>query len=207
MTAEYLWSSPGGAYHVPDQWRREFAAEFTGYRVRWSLKDAAWQIEQPAGRGALPPFRLDPHDDSLIRAADGFWLVMTTSPGDRMACPTVVTPFPRQVCGTILKVPFRRSGEVTCPTCRGAHRDGRIIAGFWPFDGALLDRLRRSDPLRDGTRRTSSDADAFNAALLARAEAKRRDAITSLDSVDYRWLTNIPTAGATRRAISPGDFT
>lgn len=205
MSAALLWASPGGQYRVPDGWRQRFLADFPDYRVRWSLRDGCWQIEQRCGRSALPPVRIDPHDDSLIRAADGYWLVMAFQPGDRMACPAVVDRHQNQRCGATLAVSHRKAKETVCRACRAKGRDGRTMAAFWPFDELLLEELRRTDPLRihdgrNGIQRASAAAAAQNARILAEAEWKRRDAVTSIDAVDYRWLTGIPsTTGRSRR--------
>lgn len=203
---EYLWASPGGAYRVPDAFRERFLAEFPGYRIRWSLKDQRWLIEQQCGRGALPPLRIDPHDDSLIRARDGYWLVMAFQPGDRMACPAVVTQFPRQTCDAPVRVPTRRSAEATCPNCRRNGRDGRTMAAYWPFDECLIERLRETDPLRGGIQRARAEADTHNREKLRREAQQAREAVTSLDAVDYRWLAGIPSSSGRRRQLNPGDF-
>src|SRR5581483_10894945 len=116
------------------------------YRIRWSLRDRKWLVEQQLAAECIPPLRIDPAADDLIRFRDGYWLVMSFQPGDRMACPEVVSRYPRQTCDTTLSVPHRVSREVVCPTCRAARRDGRVIAGYWPFDEILLDHLRRTNP-------------------------------------------------------------
>lgn len=203
---EYLWTSPGGLYKVPDEWRTRFQEEFPDYRVRWSLRRSQWQIEQRAGRGALPPLRVDAHDDSLIRAADGYWLVMEFQPGDRMACPGVLSIQPREECGALVKVPHRQSKEAICPQCRKMGRDGKNIAAYWPFDEVLLDHLRYSDPLRGGIVRQRKAAEVKNAKILADADAREKDVAHSLDYVDMRWLADIPTSGITRRKVDHTTF-
>lgn len=201
------WTSPGGLYVVPDDFRIRFLREFPDYRIRWSLTLQRWQLEQRCGRGALPPIRISPEDDGLIRARDGYWLVMAFQPGNRMACPSVVTRFPdRQTCGMTLPVASRRSAESVCPSCKAHGRDGRHMVAYWPFDELLLDHLRYSDPLRDGTRRQRLDADARNAARKAALEADVRDAKTSLDAVDYRWLAGIASSTGIRRQVDASTF-
>lgn len=203
---EYLWTSPGGLYVVPDSFKREFLAEFPSYRIRWSLKKHNWQVEQQIGRGALAPFRIDPDDDSLIRARDGYWLVFELSPGGRMPCPAVVERFPLQHCNWSVDVPIRTWKEARCTNCRLKGRDGRTIACHWPFDGSLLDHLRHTDPLRGGTERQRAETDRVNQALLKEAERKRADAMTSLDYVDYRWLSGIAASSGRRRKIDDTTF-
>lgn len=204
--ADYEWTSPGGLYVVPDSWRQQFLSEFPDYRVRWSLQKDCWQIEQRVGRGALPAMRIDPTDDSLIRARDGYWLVMEFQPGDRMACPAITERFPLQRCGGTMKVSHREARETICRYCRLKGRDGRTMASYWPFGEALLEHLRWSDPLRGGTTRQREETDVRNKALMREAERRQADAMTSLDYVDYRWLTGIPTAGHSRRQIDHTTF-
>ena len=212
-------ASPGGVYRVPSEWEARFHTEYPDYRVRWSLAKSCWVIEQRCGRGAQAPISVDPTDDSLIRARDGYWEVMTFQPGDRMACPAVVSRSPRQVCGGVIKVPHRRSAETVCQTCRKAGRDGRTMAAFWPFDELLLDHLRFTDPLRvfwgadaqghsrkmNGIQRAKHAADLSNQRLLAEAERKRRDA-SSIDAVDYRWVSGIPSTSGRSRQIDATTF-
>jgi hypothetical protein len=211
---EYLWKSPGGTYTVPDEWRQKFLKEFPEYRVRWSLAERCWHLEQAYGRGALPPLRIDEADDSLVRSRDGYWLVMKIQPGDRMACPGVIQKVPRQLCENTIQVPSRRTGEAVCGNCRQKGRDGRTIAGFWPFDETLLDELRRTNPLthgivkKDGKTQTRAawEADQANARMLQERDRIMHDGVTSIDQVDHRWLTGIPSAGFSRRKIDDTTF-
>lgn len=192
----YTWASPGGLYVVPSDFRQKFLVDFPDYRIRWSLDKSQWQIEQRCGRGALPPIQIDEQDDSLIRARDGYWLVMTFQPGDRMACP---------VDGTTMQVAHRKSAESTCPTCRSKGRDGRIMAAYWPFGEALLARLKETDPLRGGIQRARDQADRHNQAILDEAERKRKD-IATMDAVDYRWVSGIGSSNGRRRQVDSSTF-
>jgi hypothetical protein len=203
---EYIWTSPGGTYNVPSDFRTRFQNEFPGYRIRWSLKQSKWLIEQPTGqRGALPAIKLDLFDDTLIRERDGFWLVMSFQPGSRMACP---------IDGTTMSVPFRKMGETACETCRSRKRDGRIIAGFFPFDETLIEYLRSTDPRyrgiikHEGKYRVTASvrADESNKLLERARQSKLSDSTSSLDAVDWRWISGIPTAGRTRRQLTDKDF-
>ena len=214
MATEYVWASPGGAYTVPDAWRRRFLREFPDYRVRWSLQEGCWHLEQWYGRGALPSTHIDPHNDANIRAYDGYWLVMKIQPGTRMACPGIISKHPRQVCGNTITVPTRHLGEAVCANCRTHGRDGRVVACFWPFDETLLDELRRTNPLtrgiikRDGKVQTRAawEADRANTARERAAHNREADAMTSIDAVDYRWLSGIAASGATRRRVDDTTF-
>lgn len=199
---EYTWTSPGGVYVVPDEWKERFLAEFPDYRIRWSLRQQNWQVEQRCGRSALAPFRIDPFDDSLIRARDGYWLVMTFQPGDRMACPAVISAYPRQQCGWTMTVAHRKSKESVCDMCRFKRREGRTMAAYWPFDELLLEHLRYTDPLRGGTTRQKTDSDARNHRLM-----NPKPADSGIDAVDHRWLTGIASSTGRTRYVDDKTFT
>lgn len=162
----------GPVYTVPATFAKRFLAEFPEYRIRWSFKKNNWQIEQVYGRGALPAVTISPEDDGLIRERDGYWLVMEIQPGDRMACPSIVTRQPLQRCGLTLNVPVRATAETVCLECKRHGRDGRHMASYWPFDETFLDHMRMTDPLRDGIRRVSRQAEANNASRDAALDRK-----------------------------------
>lgn len=211
---EYVWKSPGGLYVVPTEWKRRFLSEFPNYRVRWSLKKGKWQVEQYYGAGALPPIVIDEADDTLVRARDGYWLVMEFSPGDRFPCPGIIEKSTNQRCGWALKAPMRKGAEVRCPMCRSKGRDGRTVGAYWPFDEFLLEHLRKHNPETWGVvkvngqtkTRAAHEADLANLRMTAELERQRMDAST-LDYTDLRWLTGIPTAGVTRRQLDSNTFT
>lgn len=213
MSRPYEWDSPGGTYRVPDAFRTRFLTDFPDYRIRWSLTSRCWLVEQRCGSNVLPPVSIDEAADDLIRAVDGYWLVMSFQPGDRMACPGIIQKLPRRTCGYTLMVPHRAGREVVCPICRAKGRDGRTIAAYWPFDECLLDALRRTNPLTWGITkvgsktmtRAAATADAANRRLLADAEARRRDAGT-IDAVDYRWISGIGASTGLRRQIDSKTF-
>lgn len=143
----------GPLYTVPQDFAREFFREFPDYRIRWSFKKQCWLIEQKCGRAALPTFRIDPDDDRLIRMRDGYWLVMEIQPGDRMACPT---------CGYDMKVAHEKWAESKCALCEKNGRDGRSMAGYFPFSSRLLEHIRMTDPLRGGLERMRKAQDLEN---------------------------------------------
>jgi hypothetical protein len=105
-----------------------------------------------------------------------------------------------------MNVSHRQAKESICSVCRSKGRDGRTIAAYWPFGEALLESLRDSDPLKGGTKRLSKRSDSANAGIIREGERQAADAMTSIDQVDYRWLSGIPTAGATRRTIDDTTF-
>lgn len=185
---EYVWSSPGGLYVVPDEWRQRFLAEFPGYRVRWSLQRQQWQVEQPYGN-PLPHLRNDPFDDTLIRRRDGFWLVMAFQPGNRMPCPGIIDRGQR--CGMPISVATRRTAESVCAQCKLMRRDGRTMASYWPFDECLLEHLRFTDPLRGGIQRARQDVDLRNATRERRLERDASNAVQAHAADLHRHVVGI----------------
>lgn len=193
--AEYVWASPGGAYVVPIEFKQRFLAEFPNYRIRWSLKKQHWMIEQKVDNPD-PPIKLDPMDDSLIRAKEGYWQVMAFQPGNRMGCP---------ICGLTLWVSTREASESVCERCRKDGRDGRWMASYWPFDECLLEELRMTNPETwgfakiDGKLRVvaSDRADRANAALKREADRKLSDVVTSSTIETYNRQVGIAQVGYT----------
>lgn len=198
MATEYVWASPGGAYVVPDGFKKRLADEFPGYRVRWSLKAQHWMVEQKVDNPDLP-LKADPFDDSMIRAKDGYWQVMAFQPGDRMGCP---------ICGTTMKVAIREAAESVCPQCRKDGLDGRTMAAYWPFDECLLEELRMTNPLTwgfskiDGKLRVvaSEKADRANDAMLREADRVQSDITTSTTIEAYNRLVGISQVGYTGKS-------
>lgn len=123
--------------------------------------------------------RIDPHDDSLIRARDGYWFVIAIRPGTLVTCPH---------CYRDIRITAMVFEEAACAHCKSAGRDGRIHAVYFPLGESLLEHLRKIDPERDGIQRITAEADAANDALLKarerhtsnHIEAATKDAITSI---------------------------
>jgi len=137
---------------IPQSFLDSFKAEFGDeYRFRWSFKTRSFHLEQKVGRAALSPSFIDAADDQSIRARDGYALVLTLQPGDRMPCPGG--------CGLDLKVPVFTFKAVTCPRCKWLGRDGSYPVGYFPFSESLMDYLKYLDPKRGGQRRVVADAD------------------------------------------------
>ncbi len=205
MHSEQDWRRDAGMYTIPDDFYRRFLSEFPEYRIRWSRKKENWQVEQKCHNGFLPPLRVDPFDDTLIRARDGYWPVMEFQPGTRMACPAIVDFSTKQRCESTLTVPTRRGAEVICPTCRKAGRDGRTMASFWPFDECLIEHLRFSDPLRGGIKRASAAAEAFNLKMQRDAEKRAADAVQSEAMDLHRHVVGIPQFSYNHKAHPRSD--
>lgn len=159
-------------------------------RIRWSPKREAWHIEQQVGRAASPPYRIDPYDDSLIRAKDGYAFVMEVRPGDRMPCPA---------CRTELKVPMMETAEVRCGYCKMQGRDARIRAAYYPLGELLIDYLRKIDPERGATKELADEADRANRALLAAQERNVMNSVEAAGKQDFTNIMGIQSVGYTGR--------
>lgn len=121
---------------------RVFGSE---YRLRWSVREGAWHLEQFLGQRALRWNKnrpLDPWYDELVRARDGYTLAMSIRPGQRMPCPK---------CGATLAVPLREVREVRCTPCIRAGFDGKYKAAFFPLDELFLDYIKARTPSYSGT--------------------------------------------------------
>lgn len=178
----------GPLYTVPSDFARVFFKEFPDYRIRWSFKKRCWLVEQKCGRGSLKPIHVDPHDDQLIRAKDGYWLVMEIQPGDRMPCP---------VCDNTVRVAVRKFAESRCENCIRHGRDGRFMAGYYPFSESLLEHLRHSDPLRGGLQRMQAEADKANQLRLARAERETARIVEAGTKDAFSRIFDIQSVGYT----------
>ena len=143
--------------------------EFPEYRVRWSLKNERWQVEQKVGRGALPgTYPEDKFDDGTIRAAEGYWLILEVSPRSETKCPD---------CGFFFQLPMLEIKETRCDYCISRGLDGRTMLGYFPLGEALLEQLRKTDPKRDGIQKLAKRMDAKNKKKL---EQVRKDADSAL---------------------------
>lgn len=156
-------------------------------RIRYSYKRDCWQIEQKVGRGALPPIHIDPYDDNLIRAKDGYWLVCEVRLGTKMPCPD---------CGKTIKVAALQFKESRCEYCISLGRDGRHTAGYFPLEEILLEHLRFLNPLTGGIERNAKMVDEFNKKLL---ETRERDMANLTETMkdDYAYMAGIPSVGYT----------
>jgi len=178
----------GPIYTVPQDFAKEFFREFPDYRIRWSFQKNCWLIEQKCGRNTVPTFRVDRNDDRLIRMRDGYWLVMELQPGDRMACPT---------CGHDMKVAHERWAESTCQLCLKNGRDGRAMAGYFPFGPRLMDHIRKTDPLRGGTERARKEQDLANQRREEAQERATSNIVEAGTKADFNHIFDIQSVGYT----------
>lgn len=177
---------------VPAGFARRLHEQSRGaLRLRWSAKDHEFHLEEKVGRAALPPIRVDEGRDDLIRAKDGYALVMVIRPGDRMPC---------RRCGKTLKVPVMRTAEVSCPTCSfQQQRQVAYKASYWPLGESLLEYLRKIDPRNGGTERQVEEVEHSNAKLQAAQEKALKDHGEDVLRDGFTEIMQIPSVGYTGR--------
>ncbi len=153
-------------------------------RVRWSLKAHRFLIEQKVGRGALLPIRVDAGNDDMIRARDGYALVMSVAPGSTTEC---------GICGEDLKLAIRETSEITCARCKSVGRRSGVTGGFFPLDDLLIEHLKMMDPTRVDQLRRVRDESARQEWLKSSEEAAlhREAAMQYKDAL----LEQMPKAG------------
>lgn len=171
---------------LPAAFAKQLEREFDGrYRLRWSLKNREWHLEQRVGHGlADAPIRIDSGADDLIRAREGYAFVMAIRPGDRMPCPSPIRlgPFGEtlETCGFELKVPVMETRETVCPKCRLEGRDGRHAAAYYPLNDRLIEHIRSIDYYLGHADHIAEFQDAANK---ARLETARLDELNAIDAV------------------------
>lgn len=179
---------------APKDFQNRLEEVFRGrLRIRWSPKREAWHIEQQVGRAASPPYRIDPFDDSLICARDGYAFVMEVRQGTRMPCPT---------CHLELPVPVMETCEVRCNYCKMKGRDGRVRAAYYPLGEVLIDYLRKIDPERGATQELADEADRANRAMLAAQERALSNTIEAAGKDAFTKIAGIESVGYTGKEHS-----
>jgi hypothetical protein len=177
---------------------RVLRAEFDGrYRIRWSILDRCWQIEQKVARGIQPTRPYAEVDDHYIRFKDGYALAMRVQPNPRMACPAVISKRPLRRCGCPINVPILRTGDAICPAC-GKHTP----AAYFPLGDALLQQLRYGDPSHGGYDRTLPlirDMEQRREAAMTKAHSNANEDIAK-DTFN-QWV-GIPSWGYTKPAFT-----
>lgn len=184
---------------IPDQFAQRLQDTFDGrLRIRWSHKAQEFRIEQKVGNAVVAPIKIDADRDDLICARDGYDYVLSIRNGTRMPCPSCQF--------TELSVPALEFAHIRCPYCASQGRDGRVTAGYWPLEDALIDHLRKIDPLRGQTFELSKAADRKNRALLQSNENSISDIVTSKAEEDYNDLVGIPSFGYATSKMWPSDL-
>jgi hypothetical protein len=187
---------PKPAPAFPTAFAQALDAMFAGsLRIRWSVVEGAWHLEQQVGRGAaLPPLGANPWRDDWIRANDGFALVMVVQPRPDMHCP---------VCDATVQAPYLECAEVFCARCRRNGSDARHMAAYFPLGDALLAHLRSISPLLANQRHRVAQEEA----LLQRRkrweeEAEQRELAAQLKDAA---IEQLPKAGFP--SLTPSSWT
>lgn len=175
---------------IPEEFADRLHRAFDGrLRIRWSVADGAYHVEQRLARGLINfPSALT--DDEAIRLRDGYHLVMTVRTGDRMPCPR---------CGLTLAVPLRSSTLVSCERCRQKGLEHRVAAAYFPLDDTLITHLQAIDPLRGASRELRAKVEAHNAKLMQAQQQQVLNQLTDKASDDFTRIAGIPSVGYTGR--------
>lgn len=155
-------------------------------RIRWSLANHEWHVEQKAFYPVPPLESITSIDDAGIRAQDGYEFVLTVRPGDRMPCRNVN-------CWEDLRVPLRAFKEVKCQGCGTVHD----VTGFFPLNDQLLQWLRRIDPIRGGTQRV---LESVTAKMEKRDRDREREMSNHVEAVTkeyWSYIAGIQSVGYT----------
>lgn len=122
---------------APESFVKSLDSQFGGrFRVRWSPSRHRWQLECKVATTILPPAPIDPRDDDLIRAVDGYDFFCEVCPGTLTPC---------EHCHRGMKASFQRFDRVTCEQC--GHKS---FACHWELSDSLLQHIRYTDPNRGG---------------------------------------------------------
>lgn len=139
---------------IPTWFEEALEREFQGrLRVRWSSKRKEWHIEERVGRGVFDPPRNAADTDRVERAKDGYRFFAAVQPKPWRACPE---------CHLKMTVPVQEFKEVRCEYCGYKGLSGRLVLAYFPLGHALLEHLRKHDPLRDRTNQNLKELDLHN---------------------------------------------
>jgi hypothetical protein len=154
-------------------------------RVRWSIRDHMWLIEQKVGRAALPTRRIREIDDELIQLKDGYARVMAVARGSVVPC--------SMKCGADLKLKIRETVEVVCDRCKLKGKKNGFIGGYFPLDDQLIEHLKMMDPTRsDQLRRVRAETEYANWLKKVQEESVHREAAAQYKDA---LLDQLPKAG------------
>ena len=181
-------------YRVPSNFQQRLEEEFGDrLRVRWSNEREEWHVEQKVRRG-LAGFPQDSESnrfsDDLIRYADGYIWVMSIKQGSRFSC---------HKCHLPLTAPTREWKMVSCEHCRLKGYDHQRLAGHWPFDETLIEKLKELEKSIDDMGRKANQKNA----LLQKQQLRqaRQDTIDAhLD--DFNRIVGIPSVGYTGKVFT-----
>lgn len=185
--------------NIPTSFSKRLHDTFDGrLRIRWSFHNREYRIEQKVRRAQLPRGRVEEHEDQLICLCDGFEYLLSIRDGDRMPCPS---------CQWMeLKVPVRDFQDIRCPYCASKGRQGRVIAGYWPLDDSLIQRLQMLDPDRQHQRAIVQAMDDRNDARNTSMERGLSTHVTGVGDHFYNNLVGIPQFGYSHAKGWPSDL-
>jgi len=172
--------------HFVDRLEMVFGGE---YRLRWSLREGAWHLEQFLGQRATKWNKnrpLDPWYDELVRARDGYTLAMSIRPGTVMPCPKCDLPLP---------VPVYALREVRCEQCIRSGRDGKYKAGYFPLENNLIDYIKVRTPSYTGACVADQQQVLAEQANADRDYRQERLVAHGRDALKDAFLDQFPVAG------------
>lgn len=151
-------------------------------RARWSVEKQAVEIEQRVGRKIDIP--ANETDDERIRVRDGYALIMTVQPGDRMRC---------KKCNGELKVPVFEFRMVTCEFCRMLGYYSKYGVGFFELNDRLIEYLEKHDP----NNRAADEVERANKQLELAQQRELANTLESAVDDDFYRIAGIPRVGYT----------
>lgn len=185
--------------NIPTAFEEKLQSAFHGrLRVRWSVRNRQFQIEQRVGRASLAPIRIEADRDDLICARDGYAYVLSIAQGDRMCCP--------ECQWKELRVPVKEFADIRCDFCASLGKQGRVVAGYFPLDDSLIQHLKMIDPDGDYSRNLTKDIDQRNQQRELAAERDLSNTVEAGGSEHYNQIVGIPQFGYSHAKQWPSDL-
>lgn len=185
---------------APDWFQRQLKQEHDGrLRIRWSPARLRWQIEQKVDTAKLPPFRIDPLDDDVVRAFDGYAPVCEVCPGTTSPCSNTSSDN-KSACRHPLTVPVGKFTAIKCSKCKSEGRNGGQIVAFFELNDSLLVHLRTIDPSRGAYDRTREKLRNHNRQIMDGRAASISRELQAVARDDMR--IDIPKVGYTGKVFT-----
>lgn len=177
---------------IPETFTERLEQEFGGrLRIRWSPSEYRFRIEQKVARAIMWPDRpVLENDDDLQCVKDGYFHVLSVTPGDKMKC---------KVCAAPIPVPVGEMQMVHCPTCKAMGRQMRYAVAFFPLNDMLIEHLKKIDPERNLARDTVAELNARNEAAVQRAQRAIQTQAEAYVDDNFNRIVGIPQTGYTGR--------
>jgi len=172
---------------LTEEFKDQVQTVFDGrLRVRWSDSQQTLEIEQKIARkiDAL----VDESNDEMVRTRDGYLLLASVQPGDRMRC--------RQ-CHSELAVPVFEFKQVPCEFCRMKGRHVSYIVGFFEPNDRLIEYLRSLDPTNGASKRLRDELEDRNRRMLERRQRDINNTTESRVLDDFERIAGIQSVGYT----------